>query len=58
MNDKMNNKTGRKMDKKGMVESNVGKAIIALILLAVLLFIVYLARKQILSLISSLRGII
>jgi hypothetical protein len=47
-----------KMDKKGMVESNVGKAIIALILLAVLLFIVYLARKQILSLISSLRGII
>jgi hypothetical protein len=44
------------MDKKGLVESNVGKAVLALILLVVLMFIIYLARKQLASVFDVIKN--
>ncbi len=46
------------MNKKAFVESNIGKAILALILLAVILFIILLARGTLSSMIEGLKNLL
>ncbi len=47
------------MNKKaGIMESNVGKAVLALILLVAILFIVFLATGTLQKIIASLKGLI
>jgi hypothetical protein len=46
------------MNKKALVESNIGKAVLALILLAVIIFIILLAKGVLSDLIKGLKNLL
>ena len=46
------------MNKKGLLESNVGKAILALILIVAILFIIFLAKGALSTVFESLKKLL